>query len=99
MKHSIAIKFLAVMLCALSVVSILACGFGILFLEDYNLYNEPLETQRQEQLETIAQELAWYHAELYAAETLSNCPNEILSDILHPPYVTNWMGSQFAVLI
>ena len=99
MKHSIAIKFLAVMLCALSVVSILACGFGILFLEDYNLYNEPLETQRQEQLETIAQELAWYHAELYAAETLSNCPNEIFSDILHPPYVTNWMGSQFAVLI
>ena len=99
MRHSIAIKFLAVMLCGLSVVSILACGFGILFMEGYNLYNEPLETQRQEQLGTIAQELAWYHAELYAAETLSNCPNEILSDILRPPYVTNWIGSQFAVLI
>ena len=44
MKHSIAVKFLAVLLCALSVVSITACGFGILFMENWNLYNMPLDT-------------------------------------------------------
>ena len=49
MKHSIAVKFVAIILCALSVVSIAACGFGILFMENWNLYNMPLETLKNQQ--------------------------------------------------
>ncbi len=82
MKHSIAVKFIALTLCALSVVTIAASGFGILFMEAYNLYHEPLETQRQNQLESMASENAWYWAERHAAQTLGNCPVEILDDIL-----------------
>ena len=82
MKHSVALKFLAITLCALSIVSIAASGFGILFMEGCNLYNEPLETQKAERLDSLALNIALYHAERYAAESLGNCPAEILDDIL-----------------
>ena len=78
MKNSIAIKFIAVLLCALSIVGMAASGIGILFMEENNLYNENLDSRKQAQLEALAYEAAWYHAEWYAAESLSNCPQEIL---------------------
>ena len=95
MKHSIAVKFIAITLCAMSIVSIAASGLGILFMEGCNLYNEPLETQKNEQLDLKAQSIAWYYAERHAAETLGNCPVEILEDIL--PY--NYIRGEYAVLI
>ncbi len=90
MKHSIAVKFIALFLCALSLVTIAASGAGILYLEEYNLYNEPLSQRRDNELRNIAQMIATYEAERYAAETLGNCPAEILSDILvlHSPNVS-----------
>ena len=88
MKHSIAIKFLAFLLCALSVVSIAACGFGILFMENWNLYNQPLEDIKMQQLDSLSTSIAWNHAQLHAAQSLSNCPQEILDDVLtHTTYV------------
>ena len=88
MKHSIAMKFLALLLCALSVVSIAACGFGILFMENWNLYNQPLEDIKTMQLDSLSTSIAWNHAQLHAAKSLSNCPQEILDDVLtHTTYV------------
>ena len=81
MKHSIAVKFIAIVLCALSVVGIAASGFGILFMEANNLYNEPLAVQQREQLEAMARDIAWTEAQRYAAETLSNCPIEVLEEL------------------
>ncbi len=95
MKHSIAVKFIAITLCALSIVSIAASGFGILFMEGYNLYNEPLENQKTEQLDNMAQGIAWNCAERHAAESLGNCPIEVLEDILS---YNRFQGS-YAVLI
>ena len=95
MKHSIAVKFTAILLCALSVVAIAASGFGILFMEAYNLYNEPLETQKQEQLDYMAQDIAWYYAQRHAAESLGNCPIEVLDEILPGTY----LRGSYAVLI
>ena len=82
MKHSIALKFLAMLLCALSAVSIVACGFGVLFMENWNLYNMPLETLKKQQLDSISNAIAWNHAQIHAAQSLSNCPQEILDDVL-----------------
>jgi len=95
MKHSIAVKFIAITLCALSIVSIAASGFGILFMEGCNLYSEPLETQKQNQLDNIAQNIAWACAERHAAESLGNCPMEVLEDIL--PY--HRISGEYAVII
>ena len=82
MKHSVAVKFVAITLCALSIVSLAASGFGILFMEAYNLYNEPLEKQKTSQLESISTAVAWSVAERFAAENLGNCPMEVLEDVL-----------------
>ena len=82
MKHSVAVKFLAILLCALSVVSIVGCGFGILFMENCNLYNMPLEELKNQQLDSMSNSIAWNHAQIHAAQSLSNCPQEILDDVL-----------------
>ena len=95
MKHSIAVKFIAITLCALSIVSIAASCFGILFMEAYNLYNEPLETQKNEQLELMAEEIAWYSAQRHAAESLGNCPVEIIDELLPHTFIRG----NYAVLI
>ena len=95
MKHSFTVKFIAIALCALSVVGIAASGFGMLFMEAYNLYNEPLETQKQEQLDMMAQEIAWSCAQRHAAESLGNCPVEVLDDIL----ISHHSRMDYAVLI
>lgn len=82
MKHSIAMKFLAILLCALSLVSIVAFGFSILFMENWNLYNMPLDELKQQQLDSMSTTIAWNHAQIHAAQSLSNCPQEILDDVL-----------------
>jgi len=99
MKHSIAVKFLAILLCALSVVSIAACGFGILFMENWNLYNMPLEDLKKQQVESMASEIAWNHAQIHAAQSLSNCPQEILDDALMYSNSTNYIRGLYAVEI
>ena len=100
MKNSIAIKFIAVLLCALSIVGMAASGIGILFMEENNLYNENLDSRKQAQLETLAYEAAWYHTEWYAAESLSNCPQEILYEVVgNGPYLIRQLGTGYAVEI
>ena len=95
MKHSIALKFLAILLCALGVVSITACGFGILFMENWNLYNMPLETLKNQQLDSMSNSIAWNHAQIHAAQSFSNCPQEILDDVL----IYNAVQGSYAVEI
>ena len=101
MKHSVAVKFIAILLCAASVVSIAACGFGILFMENWNLYNTPLETIKADQSESTALNIALYYAQVQATQSLSNCPQEIVDDVLitHNHYVDNFNRSDYAVEI
>ena len=96
MKHSIALKFLAILLCALSMVSIATCSFGVLFMENWNLYNMPLETLKNQQLDSMSSAIAWNHAQIHAAQSLSNCPHEILDDALTH---TNYVPGNYAVEI
>ena len=96
MKHSVTLKFLAFLLCALSIVSIAACGFGILFMENWNLYNTPLEELKKQELDSMATNIAWNHAQIQAAQSLSNCPQEILDDVL---IYTNHVPGNYAVEI
>ena len=98
MKHSVTLKFIAFILCSLSLVSIIFAGTGIAFMEGYNLYHTPLETIQQEQLTFASATLADYHAQWHAAETLGNAPPNLLSQIFSSYYVNN-LGSQYAVEI
>ena len=98
MKHSITVKFLAFILCALSLVTIIFSGFGIAFMQGYDLYNTPLDVIRRDQMNYVSSTLAEYYAQWHAAETLSNAPASLLSNIFSSYYV-NHMGSQYAVEI
>ena len=98
MKHSIALKFIAFILCSLSLVSMVFSGFGIAFMQGYNLYNTPLEAIRQQQMNYASSTLAEYYAQWHAAESLSNAPSSLLSNIFSSYYVDH-LGSQYAVEI
>ena len=98
MKHSITIKFLAFILCALSLVTIIFSGFGIAFMQGYDLYHTPLEVFQRDQMNFASSMLAEYYAQWHAAETLGNAPASLLSDMFGSYYI-NQMGSQYAVEI
>ena len=100
MKHSITIKFIAFLLCALSIVSIAACGFGILFMENWNLYNTSLDELKAQKSESIATNIAVHYAQLQATQSLSNCPQEIIDDVLASHnLIGNYVRSDYAVEI
>jgi signal transduction histidine kinase len=97
-KHSITVKFLAFILCALSLVTVVFSGFGIGFMQAYDLYHTPLETIRQNQMNYASLTLAEYYAQWHAAESLSNVPYSLLSEIFDSYYINN-MGNQYVVEI
>lgn len=100
MRYSVAVKFIAVLLCALSLVCVVASGFGLLFMENWNLYNLTLDDLKQQEMDAMSEEIAWYYAQLQAANSLSNCPQEILDDALtYSSVVQNLHGSECAVEI
>ena len=98
MKHSIAVKFIAFLLCAVSLVAAVGSGAGIILTEAYGLYSNTLETKLDEERGKIANELAWYYSQKYAAETLSNCPWEIIADMYSSSYADQ-LGDKYAVEI
>ena len=98
MKNSIALKFIAFVLCACSLVTIIFSGIGIAFMQGYNLYLTPLANLQQEQLNFASATLADYYAQWHAAETLSNAPDCLL-DSLFSSYYVDHIGSDYAVEI
>ena len=96
MKHSIAVKFIAFALCAVSLVAAVGSGIGIALTEAYGLYTDTLENKQNERKGQIANELAWHYSQQYTAETLGNCPWDILSD-MYSSYYVNSLGDKYAV--
>ena len=78
MKYSVTVKFIAILLCACSLVTAVFSGIGIAFMEGNDLYREPLGNKQVEQMERVAGTVANHHAQLYAVSTLSNVPEEML---------------------
>ena len=81
MKYSITAKFIALILCACSLVAMAFSGIGIAFIQGYDLYRTPLETVKEKGYSGEADALAWETAQWYAAKSLSNAPAELLGDI------------------
>ena len=98
MKHSIAVKFLAFVLCAMSLVTVLFSGTGIAFMQGYDLYQTPLDVIRRNQMNYASSKLAEYYAQYHAAQALGNAPASLMDDIFNSYYVTH-LGSQYAVEI
>ena len=81
MKYSVGIKFIAIILCACSLVAMAFSGLGIAFMEGYDLYREPLASKQESQMEMVGSTIAHQHAERYAVEMLSNASEEMLDSL------------------
>ena len=81
MKYSITVKFIAIILCACSLVTAAFSGIGIAFMEGNDLYRESLENKQAEQMDRVGNTVANHHAQLYAVSTLSNVPEEMLYSV------------------
>ena len=93
MKYSVTVKFIAIILCACSLVAVAFSGLGIAFMEGYDLYREPLGNKQGEQMEMVASTIAYQHAEQYAIDNLSNVSDEMLGSVgYHHGYNYNYGG-------
>ena len=83
MKHSIFVKFLVLILTALSLVAAIGGGAGIVALERSGLYVRDLDTLQDQELDSIAKTLADSFANRYAVVEKGNLPY-VLRERMYP---------------
>ena len=80
MKNHIAFKFLAVLLCALTLLGSFVCIVGIAVLERNDLYESDVPTMEADYQQRLLSSAAHTVLGKYAATTLSNCPEQLLEE-------------------
>ena len=80
MRHSIALKFIALCLAAASLLAVLASGAGILFLAVEDLYEEPFDEYYSDAMHSIRQDFAVQLIHRYVSLNLGNLPEEYLNE-------------------
>ena len=81
MKYSITVKFIALILCALSLVGCVGGALGIVANESYGLYTGDTNKWLNNELDNIGYNIAWSYAVLYSAEHLGGCTGDVLRTI------------------
>ncbi len=87
MKHTIVMKFVAILLAACALVAAAVSAIGIVFLSQMGLYTTSYADWKQEQTEVRARNLAGNVLERYAAHTFSDLSKEQLDGMF--PYYDN----------
>ena len=77
MKNCIFLKFIAILLCAASLLGILGGAAGALVLAENDLYNKTVDEVIAQNVQNLATDAATQIASRYADQTLGNCPEEI----------------------
>ena len=85
MKHSIVLKFLALMLACISLVTAVGGIAGIVAMESANLYISGLEILQDREYESISKEIATAYVETFAAQTLGDIPYTLRAELLNDP--------------
>ena len=78
MRYSVPVKFLAILLTALTLTASFVCGLGIVQAETFGLYTRDFSEWVHQRLEWQAYDLASGLAERYACTNLSNCSTATL---------------------
>ena len=78
MRHSVPLKFLAILLTALALTGSFVCALGIVQAETFGLYTRDFDDWVHQRLEWQAYDLASGLAERYACTELSNCSTNTL---------------------
>ncbi len=78
MKNHIAIKFLALLLCACSLLAVVGSAAGVIFVAQAGLYTQDISELKEQTKEDDLQQLAQNVVARYACENLSNCTTVFL---------------------
>ena len=81
MRYSIPVKFLAVLLAAVSLTIAFIAALGILQVADLNLYTDGFDSWVSNRLEWQAYDLAKNLTDRFAVRALTNCSEEFLEEI------------------
>ena len=85
MKHSVIVKFLAIFLATLSLVTAVAGTVGIVAMEDAGLYVKGLEELQDQELDNRASTLANSYATIYAVDEYGNLNYTLRNDLYSDP--------------
>ena len=91
MRHSIAVKFVALCLAAISLLAVLGSAAGIIVLAAMDLYEESVEDQYNESMQATRQDFAVQLLHRYACLELGKLPEQYLNDYRG----TDWMYNIF----
>ena len=80
MRHSIAVKFIALCLAALCLLAAVGSGTGILFLAVEDLYEKPFDDYYSDAMYSTRQEFAVQLIHRYVSLNLGNLPEEYLNE-------------------
>ena len=82
MKNHIIFKFLAVLLCAASLLGAVGSAVGVFALTETDLYDRTAEQALEEEIRETGLNFAEYTARRYASTTLGDMPNETVDQVL-----------------
>ena len=85
MKHSIVLKFLAILLTAVSLLGAVAGGAGIIAMESANLYVNGIEVLQELEYESIGRTIANSYATLFAVEEKGNLTYSMKQNLYQDP--------------
>ena len=86
MKHSLVIKFIAILLTSLALFAAAAGAAGIWMLESNDLYTHSLQDQQDDWYDSAGQYIAWEYACRYAAKHLGSCSDTLLNRLYDENY-------------
>ncbi len=81
MRYSIPVKFIAILLCAISAVVGCVSVLGIIQVVELGLYTDGFDNWVQNRMQWQASSLAEDLTERYAVRELTNCPDQVLEEL------------------
>ena len=99
MKNHIAVKFVAVFLCALTLLGAVGGAAGIFVMTELDLYARTVDQLKAERMVSGAEAFAHSAAVRYASETLGGCPEEFLNNYYGDFVDTYYTEGQYAYRI
>ena len=85
MRYSVAVKFLAIVLCAATLLGAAGSAMGLVTLAEWGLYEQTVEEAYESNLESISESFAYTASVIYASEALGGAnPEEVRKYLGYP---------------
>ena len=91
-RYSIFAKFLAIVLCALSLLSCVTGVVGIMAADENDIYTDDIDSIIEWELYSLGSDIAHDYCTLYASEHLGKCSEEVIT-VLRSEHFTNLFRS------